>query len=135
MIQFEITEGPDFNVHAPFKFFQNQIYLGKNSGDLWIEDPELLNIHIMLEVVGKDLLIHPQKGVPFYLLNGKRATTIRKLKSLDQIQIGKTHLKILAYEETVLESKKFVLDAKLSQLIKENSSRLAVVELLTKKMK
>src|SRR5690606_24642108 len=102
---------------------------------LWIKDPELENIHIMLEIIDDELLIHPQQGVEFFLLNAKRATTIRKLKNLDIIQIGKTKIKILAFEKTLKESKKSILDAKLSQLIEENSSRLNVVELLTKKMK
>lgn len=135
MIHFEITDGPDLNTLSVFKFFQNQIYLGKSSGDLWIKDSHLLASHVMLEVVENELLIHPQKGVEFYLINGKRSTNVRKLKVQDTVSIGQTTFKIYGFEETLKESKKSVLDRKLNQLIEENSKRLIVIENLTKEMK
>ena len=135
MIHFEITDGPDLNTLSTYKFFQNQIFLGKSSGDLWIKDSHLLASHLMLEVVENELLIHPQKGVEFYLINGKRATNIRKLKAQDTIAIGQTTFKILSFEETKKESKKSVLEQKLNQLVEENSKRLVVIENLTKEMK
>lgn len=135
MIHLEITESPDNNVLSEFRYFQNQIYLGRSSGDLWIQDNELLPSHIMLEVIGNDLLVHPQKGVEFYLLNGKRATNIRKLRLNDKIVIGKTQIKIAGFSETIRESKKDILNQKLNALIEENSARLPVIESLTKLMK
>jgi hypothetical protein len=135
MINFEITESPDHNVTSVFKYFQNQIYLGKGQGDLWIDDGELRPAHVMLEVIGKDLLIHPQKKVEFYLVNGKRASTIKKLKPHDKITIGQTLITILGYEETIKNSKKDVLNQKLNKLIEENSPRLNIIESLTKRMK
>ena len=135
MINFKITQSADPNVLSPFKFFQNQIYLGRTSGDLWINDLDLLPIHLMLEIHEKDLLVHPQKGVEFYLLNGKRATAIRKIKVHDEVTFGKTKIKILGYEQTVQETKKEVLDKKLNQLLEENSKRLTVIEHLSKLMK
>lgn len=135
MIKLEITESPDNNVISAFTYFQNQIYLGRNSGDLWINDNELLTSHIMLEVIDKDLLIHPQSGVEYYLLNGKRASVIRKLKMNDKITIGKTVIRILGFEETKRPSKKELLNNKLNQLVEENSSRIPVVESLSRLMK
>lgn len=135
MIHFEITACPDLNTVAPFKFHQNQIYLGRSSGDLWIKDSLLLPIHIMLEVIENDLLIHPQKGVEFYLLNGKRSSSIRKLKIDDNVQIGNTTFKVIAFHETIFESKKNILNKKLNSLIEEGSQRLSVIEKLTKLMK
>lgn len=135
MINFEIIEGPDHNVLASYKYFQNQIYLGRNSGDLWINDGDLFTSHIMLEVLGAELLIHPQKGVEFYLINKKRASNIRKLKIHDQITIGKTVLRIIAFEESVRLNKKTLLDQKLQRLIDEDSPRLPVIERLTQLMK
>jgi hypothetical protein len=135
MIHFEISESPDQNILSAYKYHQNQIYLGRTTGDLWIHDNSLLASHIMLEVIGKELLIHPQKGVEFFLINGKRASNIRKLKVNDQISIGNSQIKILGFEETLRESKKEILNKKLNALIEENSSRLVVVEKLTKLMK
>ena len=90
MINFEFIESPDLDIIAPFKYFQNQIYIGRTVGDLWVNDKDLFPSHIFLEVIGSDLLIHPQKDVEHYLLNGKRASSIRKLKVNDAITIGKT---------------------------------------------
>lgn len=135
MIHFEVSESPDQNVISSFKYFQNQIYIGRTTGDLWINDNSLLSSHLMLEVIGKELLIHPQKGVEFFLINGKRASNIRKLKPNDKVSIGNTSFKIIAFEETERSSKKELLNNKLNKLIEENSSRLNVVEKLTKLMK
>ncbi len=135
MINLEIKESPDSNVISTFKYFQNQIYLGRTSGDLWIDDKNLYATHVMLEVIGKELIIHPQKGVEFFLINGKRASAIRKLKANDQVTIGQTIISILSFEETVKESKKNILNAKLNKLIEEDSPRLPVIERLTKLMK
>ena len=135
MIHFEIIESPDQNVLSTFKYFQNQIYLGRSSGDLWVTDNSMLVSHAMLEVIGKELLVHPQKGVEFFLINGKRASNIRKLKANDKLSFGNTTIKILGFEETVRDSKKEILNNKLNKLIEENSGRLNVVEKLTKLMK
>lgn len=135
MIHFEVIESPDQNVLSGFKYFQNQIYLGRSTGDLWINDNSLLTSHVMLEVIGKELLIHPQRGVEFYLINGKRASNIRKLKVNDKITLGSTLIKVISFEETIRESKKEILNNKLNKLIDENSSRLNEVEKLTQLMK
>ena len=135
MIHFEITKSPDLNVISTFKYFKNEIYLGKNALDLNIVDSSLKKEHLLLEIPENDLLIHPQKDVEFYLLNGKRATSIRKLKVGDEIIIGNTHLKILGYEKTVNPSKKEILDKKLTKLIESNSQRISVIEKITKLMK
>jgi hypothetical protein len=89
----------------------------------------------MLEVIGNDLLVHPQKEVPFYLINGKRASAIRKLKVGDQITIGQTILQISVFAESEKESKKQILNEKLNQLIETSASRLSVIEALSKLMK
>jgi hypothetical protein len=134
MINFEFIESPDLDIIAPFKYFQNQIYIGRTVGDLWVNDKDLFPSHIFLEVIGSDLLIHPQKDVEHYLLNGKRASSIRKLKVNDAITIGKTTFKILSFSETMSETKQEILDRKLDKLILEESLRIPIIESLTKLM-
>lgn len=135
MIHFEVLKSPDENVLEQFHFYQNQIYIGRTQGDLWINDHQLSSTHLILEVIGNDLLIHPQKEVSFYLINGKRASAVRKLKVNDQVTIGQSVIKILAFLETEKESKKQILNQKLNHLIETNSSRLPVIEALSKLMK
>ena len=135
MIHLEIISSPDSNILTQFQFFQNELYLGRNSGNLHIQDPALLGSHMMVEVVEKDLIIHPQKGVESYLIDGKRSSTIRKIKSGQIITIGTTSFKVLGFEETQNQTKKQILDKKLNKLVEENSPRLAVIEQLANLMK
>jgi hypothetical protein len=132
MIHLEIIDSPDKNILSDFQFFQNEVYLGRSSGNLFINDTELNKSHVMVEVVEKDLIIHPQKGVESYLIDGKRASNIRKIKAGQIITIGKTTFKVLSFVETGLQSKKKILDEKLGKLIESNSPRLVVIEKLAK---
>jgi hypothetical protein len=135
MILLEITTSPDKNVLNKFEFFQNQLYLGRHSVSLNINDPSLLDSHVMIEVVENDLILHPQSGVASYLIDGKRSSTIRKIKANQIITIGATSFKVLSFQETDFKTKKTILDEKLNKLIEENSPRLAVIEKLGRMMK
>ena len=86
----------------------------------------------MLEVVGQDVIVHPQKSVEFYLINGKRATTPRKLHAGEIVTLGNTKIKLISFEETAAYSKKNILNAKLDQLIEAGSQKLPVIESLSK---
>lgn len=130
MITLEVISSPDPNVINTYEFLQNQLYIGRESGNLRIEDSSLRATHVMIEVVGKDLIIHPQKEVEHYLINGKRATEIRKLKLSDTFSIGATTIKIMGFEETQHPSRKQILNDKMKDLLQENSPRLAVIEKL-----
>ena len=135
MIQLEILSGPDRNALGNFQYFQNEIYLGRTSGDLRIQDPQVLESHLMIEIVESDLIIHPQKKVEFYLIDGKRASTIRKIKAGQKITIGGTTFKIINFSFNEMPSKKVILDLKLNELSDINSPKLGVVEKLAKMMK
>ncbi len=135
MIHLEILTSPDKNIETQFQFFQNEVYLGSSSGNLHIKDAELKASHVMIEVVEKDLIIHPQKDVESYLIDGKRASNVRKIKMNQKITVGKTTFKVVNFEETTFHSKKSILDSKLNQLVEENSPRLAAIEKIAKLMK
>lgn len=135
MIAIEILECPDNNVKTSFRFFKNDLYIGKKTGDLLIEDSALLSSHLMIEILENELLVHPQKGVTNFLINGKRATTIRKIKINDTIGFGGTILKIVEFTATPDRSKKAVLNEKLSALIDAGSDRLMTIEKLSEMMK
>lgn len=132
MIKFEIVNSPDQEVLSTFEYFQNLIYIGRTTGNLTIEDPEIHRTHLLIEVVEGEVLVHPQKDVEFYLINGKRATTPRKIKINDTVGLGKTTLKLLAFQETESSSKKKTLNQKLSTLIESGSAKLPLIEGLSK---
>lgn len=132
MIKLQLIKSPDSAAIREFHFFHNQLYLGRSNGNLCIQDPELNRSHLMIEIVGSDLLVHPQKEVSHYLINGKRATEIRKIKLGDSLTIGKTEFKIVDFKETEEFTKKDVLDPKMKQLMQEGSERLGVIEKLVR---
>ena len=135
MIHFEILKSPDAGMITKIEFFQNVIFIGKTKGNIIIADPSLSESHVMIEVINNDLIIHPQKNVDYYLIDGKRATSVRKIKPDQVITIGQTSFKIINFEESKIKSKKNTLDEKLNSLIETNSSRLAIIESLAKMMK
>lgn len=135
MIHIEVIQSPDSDVRGSYKYFQNQIYIGRKSEFLQIFDNGLNELHLMLEVIEGQLYVHPQPNVPFYLIDGKRATNIRKIKSGQVLKISNTSIKVIEFETTDILNKKQVLDAKLSKLIEEGSPRLNVIEKLGQMMK
>lgn len=135
MIHFEIQNSPDLNVKSAFTFHKNDVYLGSHTGDLVIRDSGLRASHLILEVVEGDLLVHPQKEVDFYLINGKRATSVRKIRVSDTLTIGNTTLKILGFDHTKLTTKKEILDVKLAHLMETSSPLIPVIEKISRLMK
>lgn len=135
MIHFEVIQCPNPNAQTTFKFLKNEVYVGKDKGDLSLGDPALESSHLLIEVPEQDLLVHPQKNVEYYLLNGKRTTSIRKLKVGDTLTIGKTIIKVLGFERTEYPSRKDILNSKLAKLMEEGSPRLSVIEKITKLMR
>lgn len=132
MIQFKISKSSDPNVLNTYQFMQNLIYLGRSSGNLRIADPLINPTHLMIEVVEKDLIVHPQRDVSHYLINGKRATQVRKIKLGDTLTVGNTTLEILGFEETQVQEKKQILDKKMATLLEQNSGRLDIIEQLVR---
>lgn len=135
MIEFEVVESSDLNSLSTYQFFQNQVYIGRTSGDLLIQDSNLHSSHAIIEIVENELLLHPQKDVEFFLINGKRATAIRKIKVGDKITLGQTTLRVLRFEPVFTKTRKEILDQKLATLLEENSPRLSIIENLTQLMK
>lgn len=135
MIEIEILESPDRDVIGQYSLSKNEIYLGQVLTDIQINDSLLLNSHAFMEVLDNQLLFHPQKDAGHYLLNGKRALTIRKLKNGDTIQIGQTKFKIISFNYTQDPSRKEILDQKLASFVENQDPRMEVIEMLGQLMK
>jgi len=89
----------------------------------------------MIEIIENELILHPQLGVDHYLIDGKRATSVRKLRIGQSITIGETEFKIKDFKYTEFKSKKTILDEKLAHLIEQESSKLIIIEDLAGMMK
>lgn len=135
MIHIEVVSSPDNRVIYPFTFYKNQILIGKTQGDICINDPSLNKTHMMLEIVDEQLFLHPMKDTAYFLLNNKRSTTIKKIKTNDTFTIGNTLIKIINFSINPKISKKNILNLSLDRLIEENSPKLNLIENLSKLMK
>lgn len=135
MIQFEIIKSPDRDIQKDFTFFHNEIFIGHSKGHVRINDDQLSSSHIMIEVIENELIIHPQSGVDHYLIDGKRATSVRKIRPGQSIKIGETEFRIKDFKYTEFKTKKTILDEKLAHLIEQESSKLSIIEDLAGMMK
>jgi predicted component of type VI protein secretion system len=135
MIQFEIIKSPDRDIQKDFTFFHNEIFIGHSKGHVRINDDQLSSSHIMIEVIENELIIHPQSSVDHYLIDGKRATSVRKLRPGQSITIGETEFRIKDFKYTEFKTKKTILDEKLAHLIEQESSKLSIIEDLAGMMK
>lgn len=135
MIEIEFIDSPDPRIKESFTFHLNQLYLGRMGENLFILDPDLKDSHVLIEIIENELLIHPQSGVDSYLIDGKRASTIRKIKPNQKITIGGTTFKINRFEETKFATKKSILDNKLAALMEKEDIKLNSIEVLAKAMK
>jgi hypothetical protein len=135
MIQFEIIKSPDRDIQKDFIFFHNEIFFGLSKGHVRINDAQISSTHIMIEIIENELILHPQLGVDHYLIDGKRATSVRKLRIGQSITIGETEFKIKDFKYTEFKSKKTILDEKLAHLIEQESSKLIIIEDLAGMMK
>lgn len=135
MIEFEIIRSPDLDIQQIYSLYYNQIIIGRTRGHTLIDDHQILDSHLMLEVIENDLIVHPQPGVTHYLLDGKRATNVRKIKVGQKITIGGTELVIKDFKETVFKTKKMILDEELAHLMEIDSPKLAIIEEIAGMMK
>jgi len=132
MISFKIIQSNDYEIiNQTYTFYQNLIYLGHSQGHFYIKDPLVIDNHLMLEVIDNDLYIHPHAKVEFFLVDGKRSTSIKKIKPNQIITIGSTQIEILKFNQTELLLRKEILDIKLKQMIDNQDPRLTVIEELS----
>lgn len=82
MIYFEIIQSPDSGVKSSFKYLKNEVFLGKKSKDLHINDPELKNNHISIKIESNNIFVQPQEEIQYYLINKKDRLVLKKLKSM-----------------------------------------------------
>lgn len=136
MISFKILSSPDYEINTQtYTYYQNIIYLGFAQGHFFIKDSELIDNHLMLEVLDNDLLLHPNPKIESFLIDGKRATSVRKLKINQIVTIGNTQIQILDFKNTEHLTRKEILDAKLNQILERDDSRLTIIEKLSGLMK
>lgn len=135
MLAIEVISCPDPEFEGVWRFHQNQVYLGYPEGDIAPQVDGLVSFAFLIEVLPDLVQATPHPDVPFWLLNGKRATRPRRLRIGDMITVMNIKMKILEVSFDELVSRKTILDARLQELLASSSPILPVIKMLREKTK
>lgn len=135
MLVIEVLSCPDPEYQGIWTLHQNQVYLGYPEGDISPNTPGMLSYAYLIEVLPELIQGTPHPDIPYWHLNGKRATRPRKLKIGDVLTVLDVKLKIVRAEYIELVSRKTILDAKLQKLLETDSPLLPLIKVLKEKTK
>ncbi|MBF0209027.1 MAG: hypothetical protein HQK53_19375 [Oligoflexia bacterium] len=135
MIEFNINTSPDVEMLGSHRLFKNFIKIGKNNGDLLINDPGIVDGHLYLEIVEIDgdrnggVIVNKGESVDHYFVNGKITNGMKRVKSGDQISFADTTIMVKDFCYTPVVSKKDNIRKNL-ELIANDSHFLGFQEML-----
>jgi hypothetical protein len=135
MIEIEILSSDDFFSLGKYTFNKNLIYIGKNSYDLHINEPSIVEQHLMLEVLPDMILVHLNSLVDNFYVNGKIIKKIKPIKIGDEITIANSKLKLTNAKYIELESIDELKNKNLNILLNKNHQLHDFFLELSKKVK
>ncbi len=132
MIEIEVIESPDIISIGPRNFFFNTILIGKDSGDVLINEEQILDPHLTIEIRPDINLSYQSPDVPFYHLNNKRVSGPQKIKKNDVIKIENSVLKIinLTYENYNTQEETDIFNKKLLEVKDKDPELFKVYEII-----
>jgi hypothetical protein len=134
MIHLEITKSNNSDHLGEYQFHKDLIYIGSNlSADIYLPEKEILTNHLFIEVVEGKLLVHPSREADFFLVDGKRTTSVRYIKINQKISVGETEILIKSFSVSPMVSLREKLNEKTDQLINAKSDMLDLIAKLEEK--
>lgn len=128
MIHIEIIKSKNNDQIGDYQFQKNLIYIGSNiSSDLYFDDPSIMANHLFIEIVDHKLIIHPNKKLNFFLLDGKRTTSMRFLKINQIVNINDCEFKIKNFRYSHYQSLRDLLNSKTDELITQKSPKIELI--------
>lgn len=136
MITIELTKCPDPLKIGEYPFHKNQIYIGSNiSADLYINDPNVYFNHFFIEIVENKLLLHPHQSSDYFLIDGKRTTSMRYLKAGQKVGLNSIEFTIKSFSETLVQTFRDTLNTNTDQLINENSQLINFISKIEEQLR
>ena len=128
MIIIEVLKCTNLESTGEYSFYKNLVYIGSShKADLLFNDSNLFPTHLFLEVIDNKLLIHPNKDLDFFLIDGKRTTSIKYVKVGQQVSFSDYIVQIKYFTHTHLEDLRSYLNNKTDEMIKNNPRKLELI--------
>jgi hypothetical protein len=130
MIQLQVNSSPDLDMIGEALYYHQNLWFGRNQGDILINDPEMLNRHLQLKVSKKGLFAHPHPDLEYFHVNGKRVAGIKNIGPKDVLTLGKTKITIKNFMFDPNQTKSKQMQQNMKLLIEENSPLNEFIDLL-----
>lgn len=134
MLKIKILNSPDSEILGERETFKNLISIGNQIGDLIIRDPDIVDYHLSFECNPDGLILHLNKDISHFHLNGKKTSGIISINNSDQIKIGATTFEIIDFSHTPKYSRKEQLETAIQKLIAQDAPVLEVLAKFEERM-
>jgi pSer/pThr/pTyr-binding forkhead associated (FHA) protein len=95
MITLEVLNSLDEDILGEYAYEFDCIYIGRSKkADLIFNDENLPLKFLTIKFVQSSLVVQSEPNTPFYFVNGKKLSGVRKLKINDLIQFGPNKIQI-----------------------------------------
>lgn len=101
MIKLEFLDSNDSDLIGEYDFLFDEVFIGRSKkADIIIHDRELPSKYLTIKFVQKKLTVSNEADSPFYFVNGKKLSGLRRLSIGDIIQFGPHKLTVLQAQMT-----------------------------------
>lgn len=105
MITLEMITSDDPLLIGEYPFLFDLVFLGRSPrADIILNDQEVPKKFLTFKIIKKDLVVQSEPHSPFYFVNGKKMSGMRRLKKGDILAFGGHQLKIIHFEKSTNET-------------------------------
>jgi hypothetical protein len=129
MISIKILECSNSNLIGNTVFYSNLIEIGSTNGDILLQSKDYMNHLFYVETVEDYIQIIPNPNIDFYLLNGKRSLSQRKLQKSDTITYNDFVFSVIDFSYTEMINYDDIISKKFNDLNEEEDLHKLLVKL------
>lgn len=127
MIELEILKADDHNRIGHYIFYKDQLSFGSSQeDDLLSFNTHTIPKHILFKLKDAHIYVHLNNTIKHIHVNGKKTTSLKKIKTADIIEIADTQMRVTAFSKENNITRKDFLDRRVSEL-RENPIELVSI--------
>ncbi len=135
MIELELIQCPDNDFLGTYIIFKDFIHIGSNmDADIRVKDAQLKPNHLVIEIIDAQLRATLNLDEGYFLVDGKRTTSLKFLNIGQTFEIGKSRFIVKQFSSQKIVTKREVLNQNTDELIKESSPLLNYIKKLQAKL-